>query len=125
MLTLTQRLDRLEAHLTELELWLVRDYADLNHWRFDGEPLPLGQPWPARRGVHRLEHPGVQVPKEWPLEDTYLDLNVGGESLLTLRYSEEEERFGVNPHHEWFPLKERTFSVELESVARFEFGVPN
>ena len=126
MLTSSQRLERLASRLNELELWLVRDYQTLTDWAFDGQPLSAQQAWPERTGLHLLTHPEVTVPEGWNLEDSYLDLNVGGESLLTLRYPEgRTERFGVNPHHEQFPLLGRTFSVELGSVARFEFGVPN
>ena len=50
---------------------------------------------------------------------------MGGESLLNLEYQGETERFGLNPHHERFPLLAKHFSVHTESVARFEFGVPN
>ena len=126
MLTSSQRLERLSSRLNELKLWLVRDYQTLTDWTFDGQPLSSQQAWPERTGVHLLTHLEVTVPEGWRLESSYLDLNVGGESLLTLHYPEgRTERFGVNPHHEQFPLLGRTFSVELGSVARFEFGVPN
>ena len=130
MLSVPQRLDRLAARLRELALWVERDALFLTEpWRAEWEggegALRVGDPWPTLEGVVHFSYPQVNVPPDWPLEETYLDLNVGGESLLTLCYDEEEERFGVTPHHERFPLLARAFSVYTKSVARFEFGVPN
>ena len=130
MLSVSQRLDRLAARLRELALWVERDALSLTEpWHAEWEggegALRVGDPWPTLEGVVHFSYPQVSVPPEWPLEETYFDLNVGGESLLTLRYEGEEERFGVTPHHERFPLLARAFSIHTESVARFEFGVPN
>jgi alpha-mannosidase len=125
-LTITQRLDRLAVRLEEIRFWLVREYQDLEQWRFEGDPLALGQPWPTREGVVRLEHPEVHVPAAWPLEESRLELNVGGESLLRIHYGGNQVvTFGLDPNHQRFPLSAHDFSLEVRSVARFPFGQPN
>ena len=122
MLTLQQRLIRAQARVHELSLWKVRAYMQIEGWRWDGQPLRMGEAWPEREGVHHLACKEVRVPGEWNLDESFLHLNVGGESLLSLEYEGETERFGLNPHHEHFPLLERHFSIHTESVARFEFA---
>ena len=61
-LSVAQRLDWLEARIDELRSWLDREWLDLDAWTFDGQPLALGARWPDRAGVHRLEHPEVELP---------------------------------------------------------------
>lgn len=124
-LTLTQRRNRLRQRLKELPFWLDRATFDLEGWRFNGEPLALGQPWPQRGGVNHLQLADVSMPEGWPLADTVLELNPGGESLLHILYPDGEESFGIDPNHRRFPLRDRQFSLELESVARLPFGAPN
>ena len=97
----------------------------IDGWRWDDGPIRVGDAWPEREGVHHLTCQEVRVPDAWNLEETFLHLKVGGESLLSLEYEGETERFGLNPHHERFPLLAKYFSVHAESVAYFEFGVPN
>ncbi|MGD1038310.1 MAG: hypothetical protein ABR878_14260 [Roseiarcus sp.] len=119
-----QRLERLHARLRELEFWRARETLDIHGWRFQGEPIALGAPWPRREGLARLEA-SAAVPEGWPLEEARLALNVGGESLLTLTYeSGEAASFGLDPHHQEFPLGERRFAIRAESVARRPFGEP-
>jgi alpha-mannosidase len=72
-----------------------------------GAPSGLGDPWPRRDGVVRLAHPEVSVPDGWPLAETRLELDLGGEALLTLRYPDGHERFGLDPYHRRFPLRAR------------------
>ena len=99
-----QRLARLETRLRELTYWRARETLDIDGWRFEGEPIALGAPWPRREGVARLEA-SAAVPEGWPLEETRLTLNVGGESLLTLTYEGGETvSFGLDPNHEEFAL---------------------
>jgi alpha-mannosidase len=63
---------------------------------------------------------------EWPLASTRLDLRLGGEALVCIRYaSGDEEFFGNDPWHARFPVRDRTFSLEVQAVARLPFGVPN
>ena len=124
-LTTVQRLERLKVRLDELRYWLVRDYLDLTQWSFNGLPLALGAPWPERDGVQQLAHPEVAIPATWPLTETRLELDVGGESLLTVTYSRNQERFGLDPYHQRFPLQADSFSLKIEMVARLPFGVPH
>jgi alpha-mannosidase len=124
-LTLSQRLERLRVRLSELPFWLTRASVDLDAWTVDGAPLELGAPWPTLEGVRTFEHPVVAVPDPWPLDETRLELDLGGESLLVLEYEDGAESFGVDPYHQLFPLQARRFSVRAESVARLPFGVPN
>jgi alpha-mannosidase len=125
-LTSEQRLARLKKRLIELQQWIVIDTAPLDHWTFNGAPWALGKPWPARQGVARLEHPQIEMPSKWPLEHARLDLDLGGEGLVRIKYSDRsEEAFGLDPNHHCFPLKSRRFTIIAEAVARLPFGVPN
>jgi hypothetical protein len=48
------------------------------------------------------------VPEDWPLDETRLILDLGGESLVTLDDGEGKlVRFGLDPNHREFPLKTR------------------
>jgi len=120
-----QRLERLKVRLDELRFWLVRDHLDLTQWSFNGLPLALGAPWPERDAVQQLAHPEVAIPAAWPIAETWLELDVGGESLLTVAYARSQEQFGLDPYHQRFPLQADTFSLKIEMVARLPFGVPH
>jgi alpha-mannosidase len=125
-LTIEQRLHRLEVRLAELGHWRIRQQLPLGDWRFDGEPLGLGEPWPDRDGLHVLTHHETEVPASWPLDETFLELDAGGESLLLVSSADGwYERFGVDVNHRRFPLGRRRFSLEVEAVPRFPFGTPN
>ncbi len=121
MLSLDQRLDWLAARTDELRAWLVRAWEPLEAWRFDGEPLALGAPWPARDGVRRLTHPEVRIPAGWPAGEVRLELDLGGEGLLTLG----DTRLGLDLQHRAFPVPAEPFAIEVEIVARLGFGAPN
>ena len=122
--TLEQRLQRLAVRIGELELWLDRASRDLPGWRFEGEPIALGAPWPRRDGVVRLELPEARVPEGWPLEDTWLELAPGGEALLRIHDERGAQAFGVDPYHRRFPLRSPAFGLAVEAVARRPFGRP-
>jgi alpha-mannosidase len=125
-LTLGQRLRRLDVRLSELGLWRIRTHVPLSDWRFDGAPIAVGDPWPELDGVHVFKHTETEVPSDWPVEGTFVELDLGGESLLLLRYADGSvERFGHDVNHRRFPLRDRRFALESESVARFPFGNPN
>jgi alpha-mannosidase len=125
-LTSEQRIARLRKRLIELQQWIVRDALPLDRWTFNGKPWAAGEPWPTREGVATLAHPNVEAPAKWPLERVRLDLDLGGEGLLRLKYSERsEEAFGLDPNHVRFPLKTRRFEISAQTVARLPFGVPN
>jgi len=125
VLTLEQRLDSLEVRLNELHCWNDRAYVDLHGWTFDGRPWDIGEQWPSREGLATIAHGEVAVPGDWPLDGTWLDLNLGGEGLLRIRYGDGEEPWGLDAFHRRFPLRERSFSIETSAVARMPFGVPN
>jgi alpha-mannosidase len=121
-LTVSQRLDRLAARIAELRSWRDREWIELDRWTLDGAPHALGAPWPDRAGVHRFEHPEVDVP--WP--DARLRLDLGGEALVTLTYDDgTTESFGSDPEHRELPLRTAPFSVQADAVARLPFGMPN
>ena len=122
-LTLDQRRERLRQRAAELESWRVRARAPLNGWICDGAFLALGAPWPSVDGLRRFAAK-AQAPADWPLEATRLALDLGGESLVTLNYGGDEERFGLDPYHQEFSLRGRAFAIEAESVARAPFGQP-
>lgn len=125
-LSIEQRLQRLEVRLGELGRWRIRATAPLDAWRFDDEPIGLGDRWPDGDGLHVLSHPELEVPSSWPLEETLLELDVGGESLLRIDYPDDsDELFGADVNHMRFPLRQRRFSVRVDAAARFPFGTPN
>src|SRR5579859_8170262 len=102
-LTLDQRRKRVRNRIKELRLWIDAVAIDLNAWRCEGQPLPLGGAWPRRDGIVTLEHPEVRVPGDWSIDATRLDLNVGGEGLLRILYAGGEvEPLGLDPFHTRF-----------------------
>jgi alpha-mannosidase len=121
-LTVDQRRDWLRTRIGELLLWVDREWVDLTDWTFDGAPLAVGTSWPDRAGVRRLAHPRVRPP--WP--DGRLELDLGGEGLVTLTYSDgAHERFGLDAEHRSFPLRPAPFAIDVAAVARRPFGAPN
>ncbi len=125
-LTTEQRLHRLQVRTDELAFWRDRAYVSLDGWSFNGEPLALGAPWPRLEGVSYFEHPEVQVPEEWPVDEARLDLDLGGEGLIVIAYEGGgKESFGLDPYHGRYPLEGAAFSVSCEAVARLPLGVPN
>jgi alpha-mannosidase len=123
-LTPAQRSDRLRVRTAALAGWRDRAHVDLDAWTFEGAPLALGDPWPRRDGVVRLAHPDVEVPAGWPLHEARLELDLGGEALLTLVFPDGHERFGLDPYHRRFPLRGPRLAIEADAVARQPFGVP-
>jgi alpha-mannosidase len=125
-LTNQQRVHRLQKRLVELDLWTVRQAVPIGSWTFNGSPFSLGAAWPMCKGVAGIRCAEVTVPEDWPLKQTRLELDLGGEGLVRLTYAGgASEAFGLDPNHRRFPLKDRTFSVDAECVARHPFGVPN
>jgi alpha-mannosidase len=122
--TLDQRRDRLRLRLGELEAWRLRARAPVAGWSCDGEPIAVGAPWPRLDGMRRFAA-SAAAPADWPLAETRLRLDAGGESLATLRYADgRSESFGLDPYHDEFPLLGRAFDISVESVARAPFGQP-
>ncbi|NKK97117.1 alpha-mannosidase [Rhizobium leguminosarum bv. viciae] len=124
-LTIAQRLDRLKVRIAELAHWRDRQSAAIDGWTFEGEPIGHHQDWPHRQGVVHFAAT-AEAPEAWPLDDIRLQLDLGGESLITLSYPDgETETFGLDPYHQEFPVKGHRFSIATETVARFPFGEPN
>lgn len=124
-LTLSQRLDRLKVRTAELAHWRNRDTIEIDGWTFEGKPIAHHEDWPHREGIVHFAAI-AQAPKEWPLEDIRLQLDLGGESLITLSYpGGQTETFGLDPYHQEFEVKDRELSITTDSVARFPFGEPN
>ena len=86
-LTAAQRISRLNKRLIELEQWTVRKKVALDGWTFDGAPIAQGAPWPTREGVVDLPLPQATVPADWPLDETRLELDLGGEGLVRIAYA--------------------------------------
>ena len=123
-LTSAQRLDRLKTRLAELPMWRERAALPIEKWTFDGQPLALGKGWPHRNGPVALTA-SAQVPAEWPLEETILRLDVGGESLLSLTFAGGRTvRYGLDPYHREFKVEGREVAIETQSVPRLPFGEP-
>jgi alpha-mannosidase len=123
-LTLDQRRERLRQRIAELEAWRIRSRAESGGWTFDGAPIAVGAAWPEREGVRRFASK-AEIPAAWPLEETRLRLDLGGEGLVTLRFDDERrESFGLDPYHDEFPLLGGAFAIDVEIVARAPFGQP-
>jgi alpha-mannosidase len=123
-LTVQQRLDRLKVRTDELRYWRAREGVVITAWTLDGTPIDIGGVWPSRLGVHKFAA-SAEVPPHWPLEETRLHLDLGGESLVTLAYPNREAvSFGVDPYHRELPVRHRQMAISAESTAREPFGVP-
>lgn len=121
LLPLTQRIARARRRLSEIEVWSVRDTAPLGPWTFDGAVIAIGDPWPEQRDVHRFE--GGAFETAWPLSETRLALDVGGESLLTIDYDGGPSlTLGLDANHNLFPLDRPAGRLTIDAVARRAFG---
>jgi alpha-mannosidase len=119
MTTLTdpQRIGRLERRLAELALWTVRAEIPLDGWTFADAPIAHGAAWPTRDGVVAIARPDVEVPADWPLEETRLDIDLGGEGLLRLSYPDGTvESFGLDPNHQRVTYKLQKWYWKRPSV---------
>jgi len=122
--TIDQRRERLRQRLGELEAWRLRARVAVDGWSCDGAAICVGAAWPQLDGIRRF-NATASAPAEWPLAETRLRLDIGGESFVTLSYDGgESENFGLDPYHDELPLLGRAFGVEIESVARAPFGQP-
>ncbi|HWF77022.1 MAG TPA: hypothetical protein VN694_07560, partial [Caulobacteraceae bacterium] len=103
----------------------MRERAPVGGWTFEGQPIRVGEAWPDRRGVRHLAAERFEAPAEWPLEETRLSLDVGGESLLTLVYDDGRRvRLGLDLNHTEFQLDGAAARIEIEAVAKGPFGTP-
>ncbi|HVN00334.1 MAG TPA: glycoside hydrolase family 38 C-terminal domain-containing protein [Caulobacteraceae bacterium] len=121
----SEAIQRARRRRDEIAAWRIRATAPIEGWRFDGAPIALGARWPARDGVHVLESGDFVVPGDWPLAETRLRLDVGGEALLTIRYASGARLpLGLDVNHTEFPLDEQEGLLEVEAVARGPFWTP-
>lgn len=123
-LTHSQRLDLLTVRAEELTYWRVRRSQPLTGWTVDGSPIAIGGAWPTSEGTLSFAVSG-QVPQDWPLADTRLRLDLGGESLITISDNAgQSQSFGLDPNHREFRLPSHRFSLASKTVARLPFGEP-
>ena len=116
-LTVSQRLDRVRVRLEELFFWREREAVDIGGWTFEGEPIAVGQPWPHREGVVHFDARAT-VPTHWPLSETRLQLDLGGEGLVSVDYPDGTTvRFGNDVNHHEFPVRAHSFAP-----TEFDFG---
>lgn len=125
LLSPAQALARARRRRDEIAAWRVRAQTAIGGWSFDGQPLAVGDPWPARDGVRLFRAERFEVPAAWPLAETRLALDVGGESLLAIVYDDGRRApFGLDLNHTEFPLDAPAARLEIESVAKGPFGAP-
>lgn len=122
-LSIAQRLDRVRVRLGEMTFWLARETVQVDGWLLNDAPIGLGAAWPSRDGVQKFATSAI-VPSHWPIADTRLFLDLGGEALVTLVYADRTEPFGNDPYHKDFPVRAHEFRIEAEAVARLPFGEP-
>ena len=119
-----QRLHRLNVRLNELQYWRAREVMIIENWVFNDNPIAIGDVWPNQKGVNHFTT-NVKLPSHWPLDQTRLKLNLGGESLLGICYKNgETAKFGLDPYHQEFTLNAPEFSITSDNVARLPFGEP-
>jgi alpha-mannosidase len=120
-----QQIARARRRRDEVGAWRIRARTPVGGWSFDGTPIAVGAPWPDPEGVHVFRAGRFETPAGWPLEETRLALDIGGEALLTIAYENGARLpLGVSPNHTEFPLDERAGALEIEAVARGPFWVP-
>ena len=123
LLPFALRLARVRRRIDEIAAWRVRARAPIGGWAFDGAPIAVGSAWPATDGVRRLTAERFEVPGGWPLAETRLALDVGGESLLTIAHdSGRRLSLGLDLNHTEFVLDEPGGALEVEAVAKGPFG---
>src|SRR5258706_3841227 len=123
LLSIEKRLTRLRRRRDEIAAWRNRHVVPIDGWTFDGERIARGQAWPIVPGVHRFECSPFDVPKDWPLDEVRLALDVGGESLLRIFYAGgRETTLGLDVNHTEFHLDEKRAHLVVEAVAKGPFG---
>ena len=121
----SQLLVRARRRRDEIGAWRVRERAPVGGWTFGGAPIRVGEAWPDRGGVRHLAAERFEVPAEWPLEETRLALDVGGESLLVIVDDDGARTpLGLDLNHTEFLLDQRAARLEIEAVAKGPFGAP-
>jgi alpha-mannosidase len=125
LLPYAQWLVRARRRRDEIAVWRVRASVPVGGWTFDGAPIAVGDAWPRRDRVRTLRAERFEAPADWPLAETRLSLDVGGESLLAVGYdSGRQLTLGLDVNHTEFPLDERGGTLEVEAVAKGPFGAP-
>jgi alpha-mannosidase len=120
-----QAIVRAKRRRDEIAVWRVRASTPIPGWTFDGAPIAVGEPWPRRDGVRTLRSGAFEAPADWPLAESRLSLDVGGESLLHIDYAGGRRlTLGLDVNHTEFPLDARAGSVTVEAVAKGPFGTP-
>src|SRR5258708_3777801 len=123
LLSIEKRLARLRRRRDEIAAWRERETIPVGGFTFDGTAIERGQRWPELTGVHRFQSAPFDVPKEWPLKDVRLGLDVGGESPLRICYAGgTETTLGLDINHTDFRLDQRKAHVVIDSVAKGPFG---
>lgn len=123
-LPLEMRLRRMSKRIEELVRWTARETLPLDRWTLHDTPVAAGFAWADTGEPLPFRHPDIAIPDHWPLSDTRLHLWLGGEGLVRL-IGNRTDSFGLNPPHQDFLPRERTFRVEADCVARLPQGVPN
>ncbi len=116
-LNLEMRLRRMTKRLDELQQWLAREVVVLNRWTLQGQPIAAGHRWQDNGDPLPFDHPSVEVPAHWPLQDTRLHLWLGGEGLVRLK-GKTTTTHGLNPPHMDFRVTDRVFSIEADCVGQ-------
>lgn len=130
-LTIEQRISGLEKHLQLLQAWQDLSTLPVEGWTFQAPhgaevPIHVGDLWPvvdpsvAQGPV--FFRASVVVPQDWQGRPVELELDVGGEGLVTLSSG---LRGGLNPYHRRFAVEETEVQVEVQAVPKGLFGQPS
>jgi alpha-mannosidase len=127
LLSSTDRAHRLRRQADDLATWQIRAVLDLRDWTFDGHTIGLGQVWPELSGLHMLRSAEVEIPAQWHRPDVRLELDLGGEGLLTLQGDGgRPEQWGTDRNHRRFglPPGATRLRCEVQAVARAGLHAP-
>lgn len=119
----SQRLERLQVWIDEIGCWRERETTTISDWTADGTRLSIGDAWPHSSGLLTFET-NVRIPNHWPLDQTWIYLDLGGESLLHFKAKTSHETWGLDPVHRTFRAPAHQFAITAEAIARLPFGEP-
>jgi len=130
--SIAQRIQLLDRWISELTCWIWRETKPIEAWRVSSaeaglveRPIALGEAWPTLRGVVSFSAGEIEAPASWPIEQTRLVLDFGGEARVFIDYGDRVRTAASDPFHRSLYVEGRRFSLRAEAVARGLEGRPN
>jgi alpha-mannosidase len=130
--SIPQRIVHIDRWISELACWLWRETKPIETWRVSSSeadiadrPIGLGDAWPTLKGVVWFSAGEIEAPADWPIEQTRLVLDFGGEARVFIDYGDRLRTLASDPFHGSLYVEGRRFSLRAEAVARGLEGRPN